>query len=240
MKRITLLMVLGLVFGWSACKKEDSIIDIQPKHFLSDKDFDQLIVEVVSVDGYGPNPDALDNLADLLNQRLKKPAGITFVQRTIEPTGNVSFTANDLRTLEDEVRTEYAEEDKLAGYIFYADAEYAENTESSKVLGVAYSSTAMCIFKETIQDHSGGLGEASELVLESAVLMHEFGHVLGLVNNGTPMTQDHEGESGHCDNEDCLMYYAAETSDMLGILGGGSIPSLDDQCLDDLQANGGK
>ena len=82
--------------------------------------------------------------------------------------------------------------------------------------------------------------EVSELELESAVLMHEFGHVLGLVNNGTPMTQNHEGESGHCDNEDCLMFYAAETGDMLAILGGGSIPTLDEQCLDDLQANGGK
>ena len=156
-KRMRKSIIIGLgilILGITGCKKEDAIINIQPKHFLSDENFDQLLVEIVAVEGHEPNSDALNNLTDLLNARLNKPQGITFTQRTIESPGNVSYTADDLRSLEEDIRIAYAEDDQLAGYIFYADTEYAENTESSQVLGVAYSSTSMCVFKETIGENS--------------------------------------------------------------------------------------
>ena len=72
---------------------------------------------------------------------------------------------------------------------------------------------------------------------------HEFGHILGLVNNGTPVQSDHHdtANGAHCDVEDCLMYWQAETSGGLGdLVGMSSPPPLDPQCIDDLQANGGK
>jgi hypothetical protein len=36
------------------------------------------------------------------------------------------------------------------------------------------------------------------------------------------------------------MYYAAETTDILGFLVTGNIPAPDNNCLADLKANGGK
>jgi hypothetical protein len=36
------------------------------------------------------------------------------------------------------------------------------------------------------------------------------------------------------------MYYAAETTDILGFLISGPVPDLDANCLADLKANGGK
>ena len=78
--------------------------------------------------------------------------------------------------------------------------------------------------------------------LESTVLQHEFAHILGLVNNGTPLVDNHHDDEheGHCDNQDCLMYYLAETSDIAANLFGISAPTLDANCRADLQANGGK
>lgn len=224
------------------CQKENSMLDVQPKHFLSDDKYTDLTIEIVSVEGYEPNQDALQNLKTFLEETIHKPKGITFKQSTIESPQNLSYTAGDLRSLEEETRTSYAQRNHLTAYIFYADRGYVEDTENSKILGVAYSSTSMCIFKDAINDYSGGIGQVSEEKLETTVLIHEFCHVLGLVNFGTPMTQNHEDPTRphHCDNENCLMYFESSTTDLLGILGSGEIPTLDSQCQADLRANGGK
>ncbi len=88
----------------------------------------------------------------------------------------------------------------------------------------------------------GGLAQPSRAAAETAVINHEFGHLLGLVNNGTPMIGDHQDEphGKHCDNSKCLMYYAAETSDLLANLLTGAVPGLCVNCENDLKGNGGK
>lgn len=241
----TSLLLLSIIFFSSllgSCKKEDGIFDIKPSDFLRDTKYSKLVVEVVAVHGFEPDTKAIQNLQIFLEARLNKPKGVVIIQKTIQSPENNSFTPEDLRSLEDEVRSEYTHKHDLAAYIFYADKGYHTDGQSSKTLGVAYSSSGMCIFKKTIDDNSGGLGQVSTEELESAVLIHEFGHILGLVNNGTAMTQNHEDPTnpGHCDNKDCLMYYASNTSDILSVLGSGEIPDLDSQCLNDLKAAGGK
>ncbi len=50
--------------------------------------------------------------------------------------------------------------------------------------------------------------------------------------------QDH---GNHCDNDQCLMYYATQTTDLIGnTVGDEEITPLDANCIADLQANGGK
>jgi hypothetical protein len=44
----------------------------------------------------------------------------------------------------------------------------------------------------------------------------------------------------HCNNSNCLMYYASDTRDIPGFLLTGNIPSFDANCIDDMRANGGK
>ena len=86
--------------------------------------------------------------------------------------------------------------------------------------------------------HHAGRGAT----LEASVLEHEIAHLLGLVDIGTKMVANHKDAShgNHCSNQNCLMYYASETTDILTALVGGSIPSLDADCLNDLKGNGGK
>ncbi|MGV8093688.1 MAG: hypothetical protein AB2L24_17655 [Mangrovibacterium sp.] len=63
------------------------------------------------------------------------------------------------------------------------------------------------------------------------------------MNNGTGMVGSHQdaAHGRHCNNESCLMYYAAETTrGIQDFLRGGSVPALDNQCLADLKNNGGK
>ena len=57
------------------------------------------------------------------------------------------------------------------------------------------------------------------------------------------MQENHEDTEHpkHCNDEDCLMYWAAETgAGITNMANMNSAPVLDSQCLADLKANGGK
>jgi predicted Zn-dependent protease len=100
----------------------------------------------------------------------------------------------------------------------------------------------MALFERTIQDLSGGLTQPEQSRLESVVLQHELGHILGLVNAGTAMVTNHQDapHGRHCTNTNCLMHYTVETGNVVQNLLDGSLPQLDSNCLSDLRANGGK
>jgi len=110
------------------------------------------------------------------------------------------------------------------------------------VLGVAYKNTSAALFGKKLHDNSGGIGQPGRTKLVATVAEHEMGHLLGLVNLGSPMQTGHQdtAHGSHCSNSNCLMYYASETSDIFGFLITGSIPAFDANCRADLRANGGQ
>ena len=218
---------------------------IKPNDFLSGENYDQLTVEVASVQGYEPTDEALNNLKAFLESRLNKNGGIGLVPASIPSPGKAAYSLDDIKKIEQEYRTLFPdpEEKKLTAWFFFADADYAENEGDSKALGIAYGPASMVIFEKTVREFSGGRGQPSTPVLETTVAEHEFGHILGLVNNGTNMVVNHQDVTNgkHCNNQDCLMYWAAEHSGpVINFLTGGKIPSLDQNCLNDLKNNGGK
>lgn len=230
--------------GMAGCKKENKWFSgkITPDNFLSDKTYDKLIVEIQYVKGFEPAAATVNNLKAFLEQRLNKPEGITILQSEIESPGRSVYTVDDVRAVEKNNRVHVTKGKTLTSYLFFADGEYAGNNGSSKVLGIAYGGSSMVIFESTIQNFSGGITQPPRATLETTVTEHEFGHVLGLVNNGTPMQSSHQDEphGKHCSNANCLMYYTAETSDIVANIIGGNVPVLDNKCLEDLRANGGK
>ncbi len=208
-------------------------------HFLSSESFTSLTIEIDYVEGFEPTQSAFNNLQAFLEDRLNKPGGITItLDEAIPSPGNNSFTASEIYDLEQEYRDIFTDGNSIAAYFLILDGAY----ERESVLGVAYLNTSMALFEEVIQDNSGGFGQPSTSTVEAAVLMHEFGHILGLVNIGSDAVQDHEDteNEAHCNVESCLMYWAIQTTDLMGSLTGGNIPELDSQCIQDLQANGGK
>lgn len=207
--------------------------------FLSSSSFTSLVIEVDYISGFQPSETALNNLKKFLENRLNKSGGITInLDDEISPPGKSVYSAQDAYDLEKEHRDTFTNENTLASYFIVLDGKF----EQENVLGFAYFNTSMALVGGTIANNSGGFGQPSKSVVETAFLNHEFGHILGLVDNGTPAVQDHvdEQNGAHCDVESCLMYFAVRTSDFVGNLMGGSIPELDSQCIQDLQANGGK
>jgi hypothetical protein len=212
------------------------------RDLLSADPYRTLVVEIQYAQGFAPTPAALENMRAFLDRHLHKSGDIVIRQNAIPAPGKSSYSVNDLVALEDRYRKEYTRKDTIAAYFFFADSPYAEDTDNSKVLGVAYRNTSMTIFERTVQSYSGGIGQPERSKLESAVINHEFGHILGLVNAGTPMQEQHQDtpHGRHCTSSSCLMNYVVETGNVVKNLLGNPVPGLDQQCINDLRANGGK
>lgn len=246
------LLLLAVVFAiaFSACKK-DSKHKINKNHrqsvghsahdLLSDNKYKDLVVEIQYMSEYKPDDAAIDNLKTFLSQRLHKNVNVTYTE--IGAQGKSVYTLDDIHSIEDANRKEFTAKKQIAVYFVFLDGGYSEDSDDSKVLGVAYYNTSMAVFKKSIDDLSGGFGQPSGIVVETTVINHEFGHILGLVNTGSPMQALHQDVSNgaHCSNQDCLMYWETESGDVVSnLFGMSSAPALDANCLADLQTNGGK
>ncbi len=219
---------------------------------VSAKAYPKLYVEIDSPSGYGPNADALSAFHDALAQ-VSGRSGADVVLDTsdtsIPAEPGHKYTEQEIQDLESKHRSHHTGGDTAALYILYvAGGNVADNGQTS-VLGEAYRGTSIAMFKGNVQStsSSGGLStKPSELCVERAVLIHEFGHDAGLVNLGTPMQTPHEdsGHPGHSSNQGSVMYWAVDGSasllNLLTPLGGGceqQIPwHFDDNDLADLRA----
>lgn len=205
---------------------------------LSSETYDSLVIQVQYVEGHQPTDQGLAILEGFLEGRLNKPRGIAIEIEPISTASQSTYSVSDVVALEQAHRTAFTEGSTLAIYFLFLDGEFSE---SSDVLGFAYYNTSMAIFQEKIEDNTGGALQPSQSVVEGIVLNHEIGHNLGLVANGSPMQTEHQDEPNgkHCDNEDCLMYWSVRTLDFVANLTGDA-PDLDQNCLNDLAANGGR
>nr|WP_294859276.1 membrane metalloprotease [uncultured Fluviicola sp.] len=244
-----LIFVLAVSLG---CKK-DSKRRIEKFHrqdvgysafgILSDKDYKSLTVEIIYMTGFKPTDLAIEHLKELISAQCNKPDGVRFVFREISPQGNSNYSVDDAVSIENEYRQEFTYRKDLAICFLFLDGPSSDDQGSAMVLGQAYYNTSMVIYEKSLQDNSGGFGEPELYKLETTVINHEFGHILGLVNNGTEMYNAHQdtANGSHCIHSDCLMYWEAETGSLFSnLIGNSPIPTFDQDCLKDLKEKGGK
>lgn len=210
--------------------------------YLVGAPYDKLEVEVDYVAGRAPDAGALETLRQTLEEICNKPGGVTIVvDDEIPDQGAPGWTTQAAEDMEIAWRDRYrdAERGVAVMYFLYLDGNSASDSESGRILGFAYHGSSLVMFADTMEDVSLGLLGLGEV--EPTVLLHEAGHVLGLVNNGVGMVDDHEDpEHNHHDVSDgCLMYWAAETDAIGEILGSGT-PEFDAACRADLKAAGGR
>lgn len=254
-----LLISILLFFVVLGCSKDDAInndnnegintsINRQPvgnsaNDLLSDFRYNSLIVEIVYVEGFEPTATTLSNFESFLQSRLHKPNGINIEKRAIASPGKDVYTIEEIANIEREQRQNYNTNDQMAVWVFFTDGKSNQDSNNSRVLGSAYWNTSFVIYQETIHDLTNSPFEPNRSLVETTVINHEFGHILGLTNLGSPMQVNHEDEDHpkHCDVDSCLMYWSAELSvGMDTLMGMSSAPQLDAQCIADLRANGGK
>lgn len=217
---------------------------------LSADTYQSLAIEIQAMQGFEPTAQTKANLVQFISARVNKPGGVTVLDDpSIPPQGKGPYSLNDVGMLEAANRLHYTTGKSAVVYFLFLDGSSTDDdpNKGTAVLAYAYQNTSMAVFEKTIQQNSGSLPtQVSAATLETTVVEHEFGHLLGLVNlnPGTPMRAAHQdtAHGNHCNVQSCLMYWSANTTDVLAnILSlGGKPPTLDSQCLLDLQGNGGK
>jgi hypothetical protein len=198
-----------------------------------------MVVEVAPVTGHDPDPTALALLLQRARERCDKPGGIQLVLDPDLAPASSATPSTTVWTLEGLVqfaaahRQVPATADTTVLFVEYVDGKLGS---PANILGVAFDADSIAVFRDQlVESFGGGAGAA-----EGRVLVHEMGHELGLVNEGTRMVAPHEDPEhpGHDSNPGCVMFWTLHGS----FAGGIELPpdDYDAACKADLQAAGGR
>jgi len=215
-------------------------LGVSASHLLSANTYSSLTIELAFNEGLRPRQETLDAFKIFLEERLYKPGGITFIETEINTPLVDTQSIDDIKAIEAEQRSYYTEGDAIAVFIYFTHAKSEGDTETTKTLGTAYYNTSLVVFEQTLRNLSTSQG-FDLFILEETTLQHEFSHLLGLVNlRNDDIHGNHEdtAHGNHCIVKDCLMYYASNKSS--SFRNRNSVPVLEDLCIADLQAKGGK
>lgn len=136
--------------------------------------------------------------------------------------GRPVYTAADLRRIAAEHRGTHSTADRPAIYVLVLEGRY----EDERATGVAFLATAFAVFPEQI---SGGPLGINERTVETAVLVHELGHLFGLVDlTGLGAFHEDPEHPGHSRYEGSVMYWAVEDVSVINILRGGPPREFDE------------
>lgn len=251
--KLILFTFLALLFqGCEEPIREDPFVGIGASRWdvgksanflLSDDRFTALELEIVYMEGFRPTSFMVSEMTDFLQELTLKPEGIRVTEREIPAEGEEFYNLERISELENRYRETYNEDNTLSIFLLVVDGYFQNNEEEYFTIGAAYRNTSMVLFGKRIAENSGGFSRPGRGNLEATIALHELGHLLGLVNIGTEMVTPHEDADEdrkfHCDNADCLMYWAVETSNVLNFMQN-SVPELDENCRNDLRANGGR
>ncbi len=195
-----------------------------------------LVIEIDAQQGVEPDEVAVAHLVSVLEQVTDKPAGIRREGVDTFSSTTTTWTTEDLRDAAAEHRSTATTEDEVSIHVLYVAGSHAEDDGSqTNAIGVAYSASTIAVFPDRWQGLSSMLG--SSQAIERAVLVHEVGHLLGLVNLVYTSDIDHEDPDrpGHSDNEGSVMFHAVETT-LIGQVFSGPPPStFDDADRSDLE-----
>lgn len=231
----TLLLVPAFAGCLTGLLDGDSV---SPKDLITDQK-SKWVIEIDYVQGHRPSQDAIDLLKSRMNALVHKDS-IQVIVDDVIPSQKQGLKVSDFERLKDAHKDQSNSDDTVVTYVLYVDGGSASDTDEGKVLGLAYSHNTVVMFDETINNAANLRFSATEI--ERAVLVHEFGHILGLVNNGIPMKTPHEHstEKKHSDNPNSVMTPAVETTTNLFNIIGGLPTAFDADDKADICAFGGK
>lgn len=170
-------------------------------------DVPRLVVEIDHQAGAQLSAPAVDHLVATVRGVVDKPGGVALAGGNEIPGDARTWTADQLRATAREHRSQHSSPEQVVVYVLAVRGE-----SSDDAIGVALNATEMAVFPDEV----GGLAAlvGGRAALERAVLVHEAGHLLCLLNLGYTSTIDHEDPDHphHSRDRGSVMYYAVETS----------------------------
>jgi len=226
----------------------DAARDSDPGSFAADflraAHFRSIVVEVDYPAGRPPCPEALELLGRRLQDHCDKPGGVTVVlDDAIATEAFVPVIGHDqLRSLEDSYRDAYAS-DKASEAVLYVvcvPGASDRDTTTEKVVGLSFGASSLALYLDGCDRGADPLATTAEM--QATVLVHEMGHLLGLVNNGVPMVTPHEDpeEAHHDADESCVLHHHVKVSRQGPDLDDDEFAAFCPHCAEDMRAFGGR
>jgi hypothetical protein len=200
--------------------------------FLRPEPATSIVVEISTEAGAEPSSGTVEQVASVLGSVSGKSVRTTGGGAV---GGREAWTAAELRAAADAAAVTPQGERAVLRILFvhgrYADAE--------NVLGVAVRADVAAIFSDEVDESASPL--VGPGVIETAVTMHEVGHLLGLVDLHLQTGREDPEHPGHSTNRSSVMYWAVESTLVTDLLAGGPPRDFDDADRNDLAAirNGG-
>jgi len=192
----------------------------------------RLVIEITYVSGRKPSQESIDHLVSILRRETVKNDGIITTFDDPIPITKDSYSLDDLVGLEARYRRLHSTGSVATIWIAALNGNYA----NGNTLGIAFRATAAAVFEDQIQDAATLFVSAG--AIERAVITHEVGHLLGLVNLGYRSAYDHEDPQHphHSKYKTSVMYWAIEDMSIAAILSGGPPDDFDRYDRADLAA----
>ena len=217
---LTVAMLIWLVFFVVAFLQDEERKNLQsrPGDFYKDylgNDYSRILVEIDYVQGHEPNTDALDHFRTVIGRESQKD--VVFKVDDAINSQQTGYTIYDINDMEKKYRDDYRGGSTAVIYILYLNGEF---TDQDTAVGVSYHGSSVAIFAEKIE--SAATLRISAMEVERAVLVHEAGHLFGLVEINYKSEHDHQDpdHERHCDHtdtlghHDCVMFWAIETTNV--------------------------
>jgi hypothetical protein len=237
-----MLMAVMLSSGLAGCLGDEALELLPEKKgvpggltlaCLRSSMYTSMVIEIDHEPGYRPYSSSADMLVERLESVCDKPSGITVKFSEVNFNHEGTWSAQDVRD------KGWAEKDQspregttLRWQIIFPAGTY----ETDTVLGVAVDASTVALFSDSIDEADGPFGRPSVEDVENSVLVHEVGHLLGLVNLVYKSPVDHEDPDhpGHSNNDESVMYWAVESSDISNFIFGDLPNEFDADDLADL------
>ena len=239
---IVLLSILLLTPVLSGCLSDDVLGDIIPEKkgipggltmACLTNSYTKMIIEIDFESGYKPETSSTDLLKQRISEVCSFSQGITteFTETNFADVG--TWSADDVREQGwDNKKADPTEGKTLRWQLIFP----AESYEDDSVLGVAVDASTIAIFGESVDDAAGFFSRPSAEDVENSVMVHEAGHLLGLVNlvYTSPVNHESADKPGHSDNDDSVMYWAIESRNVGSFISGDLPNEFDQDDKDDL------
>lgn len=214
------LLAIGLVatagcFGLGEDDATAALRTSQPAAYLWSSPYPDLLIEIDHVEGARPSDFAVDALVEMLREETNKRS-ITVAPYEEMPafgshTNGKRWTTQQLVALATEKLDHapagsYGADETAVLHILYIDGSY-DGEYGDGVIGLAIGATAFLFDDPALADTSG-IPKIFKPFIERSVLIHEVGHVLGLVNIDLPMQTAREDADSphHSTNPESVMY----------------------------------